>query len=291
MELGPIVWLRNYAPFRRAEAGRGHADYSPLFIRNPATSPLSPPAELVFHQPCAAMSTASLYPRYCFHLSPTFDAWCLLHAREIHRLEQHEGFQAENFFFHGNLPIRWVRVVGIVVAVDDFDSRRVYTVDDSSGACIEALLVLLPAPMANSGKGQDKATADCIHVGSVVDVKGELSTYRDEKQIKIERIKRLRSTADELALWERRATFRRDVLDRPWVLARADIRRCRREAERSEAAVERKKRRRAGTAVTRGTGRQQEARQGKGTRDDVAAHVRDMIRTGELAGKYHALGL
>ncbi|RDA93880.1 hypothetical protein CP533_4515 [Ophiocordyceps camponoti-saundersi (nom. inval.)] len=241
------------------------------------------------HRPCTAMSKApALYPRYCFHLSPTFNSWCLLHAREIHSLEQHDGFQgqfrsrhrcssltrgpfslalpAENFFFHGNLPIRWVRVVGVVVAVDDFASRRVYTVDDSSGACIEAL---------PGGQEQD----DDIDVGSVVDVKGGLSLFRDEKQIKIERIKRLRTTADELVLWERRAKFRRDVLDRPWVLERVEIRRCRREAERSEKTDKRKGRRRpdAGVATTNGNGRQQ---------DDVTAHVRDMIRSGALKGKW-----
>ncbi|RDA88085.1 hypothetical protein CP532_5291 [Ophiocordyceps camponoti-leonardi (nom. inval.)] len=195
------------------------------------------------------LGAPALYPRYCFHLSPTFNSWCLLHAREIHGLEQHDGFQ-----------------VGVVVAVDDFASRRVYTVDDSSGACIEAL---------PSEHGRD----DNIDVGSVVDVKGCLSLFRDEKQIKIERIKRLRTTADELVLWEKRAKFRHEVLDRPWVLDRAEIRRCRKEAERSEKTVKRKERRRPDAGVTttkKGSGRQQE---------DVTAHVRDMIRSGALKGK------
>ncbi|RCI16179.1 hypothetical protein L249_2753 [Ophiocordyceps polyrhachis-furcata BCC 54312] len=195
------------------------------------------------------LGAPALYPRYCFHLSPTFNSWCLLHAREIHGLEQHDGFQ-----------------VGVVVAVDDFASRRVYTVDDSSGACIEAL---------PSEHGRD----DGIDVGSVVDVKGCLSLFRDEKQIKIERIKRLRTTADELVLWEKRAKFRRDVLDRPWVLERAEIRRCRKEAERSEKTVKRKERRRPDGGVTttkKGSGRQQE---------HVTAQVRGMIRSGALKGK------
>lgn len=35
------------------------------------------------------------YPRYCFHLSPTLNAWCPLRASEIHGLEQHAGFEGE----------------------------------------------------------------------------------------------------------------------------------------------------------------------------------------------------
>lgn len=252
-----------------------------------ATSPPQPPTELVLDRPCAAMSIASQYPRYCFHLSPTFNVWCLFHAREIHRLDKYEEYEGEQFFFYGNLPIRWVRVVGVVVAIDDFDGRRVYTVDDSSGACIEALMMLQPPQGANSGKGPSEA----FDVGSVVDVKGHLSLYRDEKQIKIDLIRRLRNTADEVALWERRAAFRRDVLDKPWVLSTTKVDRCRKEANRSKAALHRRKSRRAAAVSTRGAGRRPEAHPGEGTRREVAAHVRDMILAGEMAGKYHALGL
>lgn len=46
-----------------------------------------------------AMNEAShpaIYPRYCFHLSPTVNTWCLLHASAIHRLKQHDGFQGRS---------------------------------------------------------------------------------------------------------------------------------------------------------------------------------------------------
>ena len=34
-----------------------------------------------------------IYPRYCFHLSPTTNKWCLLYASEVHALDQHAGFE------------------------------------------------------------------------------------------------------------------------------------------------------------------------------------------------------
>ena len=36
---------------------------------------------------------AALYPRYCFHLAPTFDKWCHLQVSAIHGLDQHSGFE------------------------------------------------------------------------------------------------------------------------------------------------------------------------------------------------------
>jgi hypothetical protein len=48
-------------------------------------------------------------------------------------------------FHHGNHPIKWVRLTGVVVAVDDYTGKKVYTLDDSSGACIECVCVA-PAP-------------------------------------------------------------------------------------------------------------------------------------------------
>jgi hypothetical protein len=38
---------------------------------------------------------AGLYPRYCFHLSPTWPVWCFFKAAEIHALDKHEGFEGK----------------------------------------------------------------------------------------------------------------------------------------------------------------------------------------------------
>ncbi|KAF4463066.1 ob-fold nucleic acid [Fusarium albosuccineum] len=221
-------------------------------------------------------SKHQIYPRYCFHLAPTVNTWCLFRVVDVHGLDQHEGFEGEllylipyralitdltrgeNFYFYRNLPIKWVRIVGVVVAIDEFAGRRVYTVDDSSGACIECV-VLISTP----GEGTDNAVmatesapkkvdanplpspallAD-IDVGTVVDVKGSISTFREERQLNIEKMIALRSTAQEVALWEKRIKFQSEVLEQPWALRNRDIRRCRKEAERSEEEAERKQKR------------------------------------------------
>lgn len=150
-----------------------------------------------------------------------------------------------------------MRIVGVVVAIDDFEKsgRRVFTVDDSSGACIECQVVV--ASPTQEMDAQQRAAGDqskagtnpapavmlygSIDIGSVVDVKGGISTFRDEKQINIEKITTLQSTSQEMALWEKRTRFQAEVLAKPWVLRNREIRRCRKEAERDDEEAERKR--------------------------------------------------
>lgn len=202
----------------------------------------------------------------------------------------------ENFYFYRNLPVKWVRVVGVVVAIDEYAGRRIYTVDDSSGACIECMILLSAA--GNAGKesaAQSPAPYEGIDVGSVVDVKGGLSTFREEKQITIEKMLALRSTEQEVALWEKRSRFRKDVLETPWILRNRDIRRCRKEAERSEEEAARKKKR---LKVVMGHGiskkpvkpPQAATRDDKRSRSNPMLDLRQIIQN-EPKGKYDALGL
>jgi len=210
-----------------------------------------------------------IYPRCCFHLSPTHNVWCFLRAVDISRLEQHAGFEGQDFYFHRNLPIRWARIVGVVVAVDDFTGRRVFTVDDSSGVCVEATASYAPAPKFNPAEpshnvqvrdqtagahslnqldGQSSKAASPspglpfqeTEVGSVVDIKGKLAIFRGEIQFKIEKMVTVRTTAQEVILWEKRNKFRREVLHADWVLSEKEVRRCRKEAEDPGAHEQRK---------------------------------------------------
>ncbi|KAF4345700.1 hypothetical protein FBEOM_358 [Fusarium beomiforme] len=220
-------------------------------------------------------------------------------------------FGRENFYFYRNLPIKWVRIVGLVVAIDEFASRRVYTIDDSSGACIECT-ILIPT----SGGGDSRATTGdaapkkedvdtpqttdpfpAIDVGCVVDVKGGLSTFRDERQLTIEKMVIVRSTAQEVALWEKRVRFQSEVLSKPWILRNSEIRKCRKEAERSEEEAERK-RKRIKAAVAAQTAKQtlksanhdkQAIRQQKPTKE-MRLDLRQILEQGGR-GKYDALGL
>ena len=131
--------------------------------------------------------------------------------------------------------------MGAVVAIDDFFGRRVYTIDDSSGACIECnVSVKIVRPEANNSNTYsleppkmnfEVEGSEDVDVGHIVDVKGLLSTFRGEMTIQIQKINTIRATQEEVVLWERRIVFDRDVLRRPWTLTQRQIDKCRRTAE------------------------------------------------------------
>nr|XP_036586970.1 OB-fold nucleic acid binding domain-containing protein [Colletotrichum truncatum]KAF6797700.1 OB-fold nucleic acid binding domain-containing protein [Colletotrichum truncatum] len=237
-------------------------------------------------------SPAGLYPQYCLHLSPTFNTWCLLHASDIHALRSVPDFAVQDFYFYNNLPIKWVRIVGIIVAIDDFPGRRIYTVDDSSGACIECT-VALKTPSASlktstttdasnalliSNRPQPQPPADCsgLEVGSVVDIKGGVATFREEKQIKIEKVKVLRATEQEVALWERRTQFRNEVLLEPWVLSEKQIRRCKKEEMREKGDGDERKRKKEKRHEEKKRAKDDEKR--RNVRDAATANDADLYR-------------
>ena len=173
-------------------------------------------------------------------------------------------------YFFQNLPIRWVRVVGVVVAIDDYYNKRVFTIDDSSGACLECLA---SRPRADTWTGaakdsgregnkdgrdgggaggrvraEEKSAEEVtkevreqfvkgavkndviypeIQVGAVVDARGRVKTFREEKQLDLALGKFIKvgGTADEVKLWEKRSAFYRDVLETPWTLSATERRR------------------------------------------------------------------
>ena len=226
------------------------------------------------HGAMTSTAVPELYPQYCFHLSPTINKWCHLQVTDILALSSHPGFEGwyfhcvvecpatappplkltlvlfclgQDLFFHMNHPIKWVRVAGIVVAIDDFGPWRAYTLDDTSGATIECH-INLPKPAAADGvfertdagnsaasnpPAQQKSQVfdEDVAIGDIIDVKGTVRVYRQARNIKAEKIVHLRSTMQEVEFWEKLNELRREVLDRPWVLDRRVIRKCRKEAE------------------------------------------------------------
>ncbi|KAJ5050545.1 uncharacterized protein L3040_002422 [Drepanopeziza brunnea f. sp. 'multigermtubi'] len=80
----------------------------------------------------------NIYPDYCHSLSPTIGKWCPLQATDVHRLRDVGMFSDGRVLYHlGNHPVKWVRITGVVVAMDQYPGKRVYVVDDSSGMNIE----------------------------------------------------------------------------------------------------------------------------------------------------------
>lgn len=199
------------------------------------------------------------YPAYCFALSPTYNTWVRLTAADIHSLtpaseiplsllsaphgSQHQqglrgchdvagragvfggasgGFAGQPLFFYLNHPIRWVRIVGVVVSIDDYERVWIVGVDDGSGAVVEGVWVKRKGPVVASSGAQDdrgglrtgghgvngKRDAPSakaqqqqqqqgedlgslfakLDIGSVVKMKGGIGQFRGVRQVEVKRM-------------------------------------------------------------------------------------------------------
>lgn len=144
----------------------------------------------------------------------------------------------QKIYFASNHPIRYVRLVGIVVTLVDLNQWiSVVTVDDSSGAVIDVVIKRLTSDIAksidcpsntevsnvniSSGFGPFGVLVDGVEldVGMCVKVKGTITEFRDTKQVDLKRISLVHTTAEEVACWVETADFKRAVLSKHWVLS------------------------------------------------------------------------
>ena len=162
-------------------------------------------------------------------------------------------FLGQNLYFYLNHPIKWVRLVGVIVAVDIYPTRWILLLDDNSGATVEitcgrptptykdAEHILptvgdearfLPDPVTQGLTATGRSISlEAVDLGTVVKVKGGLGTFRDEKQLLLERISILKTTNDEAYAWAENTDFREGVLSKPWVVSKKDEEQARRKAE------------------------------------------------------------
>ncbi|CBY00419.1 hypothetical protein LEMA_P015490.1 [Plenodomus lingam JN3] len=177
-----------------------------------------------------------LYPAYCFRASPTFNTWVKLTAADIQGLRSEPDFQAgQNIYFHLNHPIRFVRLVGAIVAINDIHIRyTVLTIDDGSGATIDLTITRIPSPGLNPVDTSSPTTVDNVHIvsrigvfdvlvdqqsldiGTIVKAKGTISEFRGAKQLDLKRISIVADTNEEARAWAEAAAFKQSVLARPW---------------------------------------------------------------------------
>ncbi|KAJ4295147.1 hypothetical protein N0V90_007157 [Kalmusia sp. IMI 367209] len=144
-------------------------------------------------------------------------------------------------YFYLNHPIRYVYLVGVVVAIDDISVRyTTLTLDDGSGATIEVKIVRLTPDLFNpvqspsntmidnlnilSGLGQFDVTVNnqLVDIGTIIKVKGMISDFRGFKQLDLKRIWIVSTTNEEVKFWEEAATFKKNVLSRPWRISRSE---------------------------------------------------------------------
>jgi hypothetical protein len=171
-----------------------------------------------------------------------------------------ERFIGQDVFFHKNHMIKYVRLTGVIVAVEEFFGRMVYTLDDSSGVNIEVTCAAPPKPLLDEGKvvaapdaaasytkpvsgpapaanpqgfiSPDGPVLTNIDVGSVVKVKGSIGIFREQKQIRLNVITLLGDTNAEVKCWNDVMKFRRDILSKPWVVTAEEEEECRLEVDR-----------------------------------------------------------
>ncbi|KAJ5129387.1 uncharacterized protein N7515_005426 [Penicillium bovifimosum] len=229
----------------------------------------------------------TFYPAFCFKASPTHFAWVKMGAADVHRLRRSPQFVGPNIFFYNNHPIQFVSLVGIIVSRTEVFRRTLLTLDDSSGETIEIVVlqkttqkpstedpdtegteqpptattaVLSWASFSNltpttglttthiTSKDRDEIDISSLQPGTLVRVKGTLSTFRQRMQLNLERFWLVGDTNAEMRFLDDRLRFLLRVLSVPWELSDDEVEELRRDAERSdERAVE--GRRRAERAV------------------------------------------
>ncbi|KAF3037853.1 hypothetical protein E8E12_008770 [Didymella heteroderae] len=182
-----------------------------------------------------------LYPAYCFPYSPTYNGWVKLAAADVHALWSEEGFQSQNIYFYLNHPIRYVRVVGVVVAIDDITSKySALTLDDGSGATIELKIVRRVTDQQSSETCSSNTTINNVNVisqfgifeitvdnvnidiGTVLKAKGTISEFRGVKQLELKRVQIVSSTDEEARAWLDGAAFKTEVLSNKWRITSAE---------------------------------------------------------------------
>ncbi|KAL8915113.1 MAG: hypothetical protein Q9171_000416 [Xanthocarpia ochracea] len=183
------------------------------------------------------------------------------------------AISGQNIYFYSNHPIKWVRLVGVIVALDVYPNRVTMILDDSSGLTIEVFcrkdastvtstvdtsvdsyggIQLNQVPVKKDHghvctTSEGKVNLNMFEVGSVVKIKGGISEFRGEKQVTLERISLVRTTSEEVTAWAENAAFYKNVMGKPWVVTERDQRRAKNQAagleQEREAKKERKQRR------------------------------------------------
>ncbi|CAI7657427.1 unnamed protein product [Penicillium bialowiezense] len=95
------------------------------------------------NEPMEADNNDSLvfYPAFCFKASPTHFTWVKIGAADVHRLRKYGSFVGQKVFFYNNHPVRFVSLLGLIVARTDVYGRTILALDDSSGAIVEVIVL------------------------------------------------------------------------------------------------------------------------------------------------------
>ncbi|KAL5353689.1 hypothetical protein ACLOAV_001729 [Pseudogymnoascus australis] len=249
-------------------------------------------------------TSPALYPSHCHGLSPTLGRWCPLRAVDVYALREVAEYEGQGIYFHLNHPIKWVRLTGIIVAMDEFYNRICITIDDGSGATIEATYDPMVSPDGPKLRGVD--------VGAVVKVKGGIKEFRGVRQVAMKAVAVLGDTRAEVGAWregEEERRCREEAEGEKWRVEEEERRRRRRERrakrEGDGGGKERERTRRVEKEKAEATGKakaeedtaimralSEKEKKAREEREEArrARAIQRLVRSRPEAGKYAALG-
>ncbi|KAJ7650148.1 hypothetical protein FB45DRAFT_887099 [Roridomyces roridus] len=125
------------------------------------------------------------------------------------------GVKDSEFFWLGRVPCRSVKLAGLLVGVQAYESRIVYSLDDGS-AVIEC--VYRPPPSKEPKPLLPPLLKPVAYVGDSVFIVGRISPWRDTRRIMLDSISKCPSADDEPRHWIKvRALHKNNYqLNEPW---------------------------------------------------------------------------
>ena len=156
--------------------------------------------------------------------------------------------EGQHIYFYLNHPIRYVRLVGVVVAIDDINLKyTVLTIDDGSGTNVEVKIIRAIPDVHNPVDSSSNTAIENVNIisrfgifevmvdrqplniGTIIKAKCTISEFRDLKQLEMKRVWIVSDTNEEAQAWTETAAFKRKVLSVPWHISSAEHKRITKE--------------------------------------------------------------
>ncbi|THV07917.1 hypothetical protein K435DRAFT_959384 [Dendrothele bispora CBS 962.96] len=128
-------------------------------------------------------------------------------VRDVFKMRRHE-IKDEEYYWIGNIPCRTIRIVGMIVGVQRFDKKVVYTIDDGT-AVIDCIHKTQPAAqIKNNDTKKTKVTIDIpelakpiANIGALLQTVGRVQEFYESRQIIVESLEKCTSANEEPFHW------------------------------------------------------------------------------------------
>jgi len=123
------------------------------------------------HSDVRGVMDRRFYGEEFWKYSTVYHSYVPLFIKDVHSLQQVAPYTARFWLNH---PIRWVHIVGVIVALNPRDTDPSILLDDSSGATIEVVLDDTSKFPKEEKQYWKPPKTSGMDVGTCVQVKGEL---------------------------------------------------------------------------------------------------------------------